>query len=130
MGAKRSKKVAIERDVAVRSRAMTLRDTTPPEPAAFHTQVWHPGIRKWVLQCLCRFVPARTANEQALSGFLSMAGYLVTAEDVRTQLKWLASEGLVSAEQRPDVGMLVVVLTATGLEVAEGRRIHPGVERV
>lgn len=130
MGAKRAKKMATNSSDAARSKAMTLHDSTASTPATFHTQVWLPGIRKWVLQCLYRFVAARVANEEVLSGFLSRLGYRIPSADLRSQLQWLLAEGLVRDVRPPDVGLLVVELTEAGFDVADGRVVHPDVTRV
>lgn len=68
------------------------------------------------------------ANAYLLSRFCVMVGHTVSADRIAADLAWLAEAGLLSTEQpAPDV--VVATISARGLDVAEGRAVHPGVAK-
>lgn len=65
-------------------------------------------------------------NELILAEILGMFGHKVSRDRVRTELAWLAEQGLVSVE---DVaGLKVARLTDRGLDVSCGAADCPGVK--
>lgn len=66
-------------------------------------------------------------NEYVLRGALGMLGHKVSRDRLRTELAWLAEQGLIEID---DVaGTMVAKLTARGKDVAEGSVAVPGVKR-
>jgi len=57
----------------------------------------------------------------------SIYGHNVSLDVLRTDLAWLAEQGLVQAKTTGDV--VVATLTARGVDVAAGRAVQPGVKR-
>ncbi|MBI2801262.1 MAG: ArsR family transcriptional regulator [Gammaproteobacteria bacterium] len=67
------------------------------------------------------------ANEYILSDALRGFGYEVSQDVVRSDLAWLAEQGVASAEQV--AGVMLITLTERGLDVQAGRALIPGVKR-
>jgi len=66
-------------------------------------------------------------NESVLQSVLKLYGHNVSRDQVRTQIRWLEEQGLVSVE---DVsGILVAQLTGRGMDVANGCAVVDGVKR-
>jgi DNA-binding GntR family transcriptional regulator len=66
-------------------------------------------------------------NESVLQGALAEYGLVASRDRIRTELRWLEEQGLVTIK---DVsGYLVATLTARGADAAEGRATIPGVKR-
>jgi hypothetical protein len=57
----------------------------------------------------------------------SIYGHNVSADQVRTDLAWLAEQGLLQAATTGDVTM--ATLLTRGVDVAAGRAVVPGVKR-
>lgn len=67
------------------------------------------------------------ANGFLLRRYCEAVGHVVSADQVATDLAWLAEQGLLT---RQDEGAVTVAtLTARGLDVATGRAHVPGVAR-
>ena len=84
--------------------------------------------RRLVLLKLLEEAPGYTGNEYLLHTTLAQFGHAVSRDLVRTDLAWLAEQGLVSV----DLGipsLQVVTLTERGLDAANGRAAVPGVKR-
>jgi hypothetical protein len=71
--------------------------------------------------------PAFHANSSILHSFADGLGLSATRDQVRTEIAWLAEQGLVTSEDHD--GLVVATLTDRGLDVAEGRTVVPGVQR-
>ena len=66
-------------------------------------------------------------NEMVLSSALNQLGHGVSSDQLRTELAWLAEQGLISVE---DVsGIQVARLLSRGQDVARGLAQAPGVAR-
>lgn len=66
-------------------------------------------------------------NEYVLREALRVYRYQLSADLLRTELSWLAEQGLVTVQ---DVaGLSIATLTARGKDAAEGAVIVPGVKR-
>lgn len=66
-------------------------------------------------------------NEHVLKSMLGYVGHKVSTDRLRTELAWLAEQGLVVVE---DVaGVAVAKLTRRGNDTARGNVIVPGVKR-
>lgn len=79
---------------------------------------------------LLRFLersPGYEANDSLLRQALATVGLHCGRDVVRTELAWLAEQGLVRTEQVSDV--LMARLTERGEDVAAGRGSVPGVRR-
>ena len=66
-------------------------------------------------------------NESILQSVLEMYGHSVTRDQVRTQMRWLEEQGLLTIEDI--AGTLVGQLTGRGVDVADGRARVDGVKR-
>ena len=74
--------------------------------------------------------PAREMNSSNIDTWLRHIRTPGTRADTMQALHWLAGEGLLVLMSVPDVPSLhVATLTAAGLDVAQGRAVHPGVAR-
>ncbi|RMG56317.1 MAG: hypothetical protein D6717_06780 [Gammaproteobacteria bacterium] len=71
--------------------------------------------------------PDYSHNEDILRGVLEAFGHRLSHDRLRTELHWLAEQGLVGLEQVRD--LLVVRLTPRGEDVALGNTRVPGVAR-
>lgn len=79
-----------------------------------------------VLQTLAS-APGYRANERLLHDVLEDAGLPCSRDQVRTDLSWLADQGLVLL--REIAGVMVAEVTQGGLDLAKGRVRAPGVAR-
>ena len=68
-----------------------------------------------------------TANEYLIQAALDGFGHSVGRDLLRTELAWLAEQGLVTVQEVG--GVQVATLTSRGDDVAEGRAVVPGVKR-
>lgn len=66
-------------------------------------------------------------NESVIQSILSMFGHKVSRDRVKTELAWLAEQGLVRIETV--VNIQVATITGRGLDVACGQVVVPGVKR-
>ncbi len=68
------------------------------------------------------------ANAYLLRRFCDQVGHTASADKIAGDLAWLAEAALLTtAAPAPDV--VVATLTTRGLDVAEGRAVHPGVAK-
>ncbi len=66
-------------------------------------------------------------NDRILSDGLASVGHRPSGDKLKTELSWLAEQGLISAEA---VGTFTVAkLTTRGTDVAKGHATVPGVKR-
>lgn len=67
------------------------------------------------------------ANESVIQSCLDAYGHRISRDAVRTHMKWLEEQGLISIE---DVGGCYVgTLTSRGQDACEGRANIPGVKK-
>ena len=66
-------------------------------------------------------------NEYVLRSALRSLGHTVSTDKLRTELAWLAEQGLIAVTDT--AGVMVAKLTARGKDVAIGAVIVPGVQR-
>ena len=83
-------------------------------------------IRLVILRCLNED-PGYGSNEAMLQAMLEALGHTVSRDRVRTELAWLAEQGLVTVTAV--VGVQVATLTGRGGDAATGRATVPGVKR-
>lgn len=83
--------------------------------------------RRLVLLRLLSAAPEYTANAFVLRPGLESLGHAMSADQLATELAWLAEQGLVELEAVANV--TVARLTARGADVAAGRVVTPGVKR-
>jgi Fe2+ or Zn2+ uptake regulation protein len=83
-------------------------------------------MRLVVLRCLAED-PGYDLNESMLQSMLEAMAHNVSRDRVRTELAWLAEQGLVTVNTVMNI--VVATLTARGADVAAGRSIVPGVKR-
>ncbi|WP_345859307.1 ArsR family transcriptional regulator [Shewanella algae] len=70
---------------------------------------------------------AYEANDSILDTALDAYGHNVSRDVVRSEMAWLAEQGLVTLRQVSHTQ--VATLTARGLDVADGQASCPGVKR-
>ncbi len=66
-------------------------------------------------------------NESVIQSVLDLIGHNVSRDRVRTDLKWLEEQGLVTLKEV--VSVQVATLTSRGADVATGKVTVPGVKR-
>lgn len=72
-------------------------------------------------------MPGYTANESIVHAVLERYGHQVSRDQVRTHLRWLEEQGLISIDA---VGSTqIATATTRGVDVAKGRSTVPGVKR-
>jgi hypothetical protein len=79
-------------------------------------------LRRMLIEALER-EPGYTAMDLLLQGALESHGMVVSLDRVRTELLWLAEQGLAEHAGH------AAILTERGLDVALGRAEVPGVQR-
>lgn len=67
-----------------------------------------------------------TSNASILSDVVNDFGISSTRDQITTELAWLAENGFVTNRGE---GMLVASATHQGVEIAEGRALHPDIQR-
>lgn len=72
-------------------------------------------------------MPAYRSNSSVLTMALERYGHAVSRDQVKTELRWLEEQGLVTVEDLDTV--FVATLTERGQDVANGRTMVPGVKR-
>jgi hypothetical protein len=68
-----------------------------------------------------------STNDSLLYLALADFGHRIGRDQLRTDLVWMAKQGLIVAGQI--AGITIVTATARGLDVAQGKAIVPGVKR-
>lgn len=71
--------------------------------------------------------PAATAGEALLQAALAQFGHAPSADQVRTDLAWLAEQGLATVTETG--GLMIARISVRGADVAHGRAVVPGVKR-
>lgn len=83
--------------------------------------------RRLVLLRALKEMSGYSANESILDTCLERYGHRISRDVVRTELKWLEEQSLLTIE---DVaGCYVVTLNARGEEVAQGISTVPGIKK-
>lgn len=72
-------------------------------------------------------MPSYTANSSVLHGALGQVGHNPSRDQVKTEIQWLAEQGLVTVEEVFD--LLVARITERGADVAAARVVVPGVKK-
>jgi hypothetical protein len=83
--------------------------------------------RRLVILRLLACAPEYALNDFVLREGLASAGHAVSADQLATELAWLAEQGLATLGAVAD--MTVARLTGRGADVASGRAVTPGVKR-
>ncbi len=83
--------------------------------------------RRLTLLLLLAESPDYRANHFLLQSALDGFGHSVSMDRLKTDLAWLQEQGLVTIAETASVQ--VPQLTDRGLDVAQGRVVHPGVKR-
>ncbi|OZY84832.1 hypothetical protein CBP51_16860 [Cellvibrio mixtus] len=72
-------------------------------------------------------MPSYTANSSVLSSGLNHVGHNPSRDQVKTEIRWLEEQGLVTVEQAYD--LLIARITERGADVAAARTVVPGVKK-
>jgi hypothetical protein len=83
--------------------------------------------RRLVLLRVLLQSPAYTGNEYMLQQMAEQLGHVVSADQIRTDLAWLAEQGLLALETVQ--GVQIARLLGRGEDVARGRVEVPGVKK-
>lgn len=87
---------------------------------------WRRHLRLSILKLLAS-APGYSANDSVMTDALRGVGFGATRDQVRTEIQWLAEQGLVKCEVMER--LLVATVTGRGREVATGHALHEGVQR-
>ena len=91
-----------------------------------YSEVVTEDLRLVILRILAE-APGYEANSSILSAAVEPFGHHVSRDRVHTELHWLQEQGLVTLNAVATV--VVGMLTARGLDVAQGKGTVPGVKR-
>jgi hypothetical protein len=83
--------------------------------------------RRLAILRLLQEMPASRSNSSVIADMLVMLGHEVSRDYVRTQLRWLEEQELMSVENVG--GVLVVNLAERGHDVATGAAVVDGVKK-
>lgn len=83
-------------------------------------------VRLVILRLLAE-MPAYRSNSSVLTMALERFGHAISRDQVKTELRWLEEQGLLTCEDLDAV--LVATLGERGADVAKGRVIVPGIAR-
>jgi hypothetical protein len=72
-------------------------------------------------------MPGYRANSSVIANLLDQFGHSVTRDQVKTELRWLEEQGLLTIEDAGSV--LVATLQERGQDVATGRAVVDGVAK-
>lgn len=72
-------------------------------------------------------MPGYRANSSVLATMLHQLGHSATRDQVKTELRWLSEQGLLTIDEVASV--LVCTLAERGQDVAEGRAVVDGVAK-
>lgn len=84
-------------------------------------------VRLAMLRLLAE-APGYALNSSILTDAVAALGLAATRDQVRSEIAWLAEQGLVTSDELPG-GLMVATLTERGSDVASGRAHVPGVQR-
>jgi hypothetical protein len=68
-----------------------------------------------------------TSNDSVIKDSCELFGNAMSSDQVRTQLGWLAEQGLVTIDRK--TSYMIATLTSRGEDVANGRSFVDGVKR-
>lgn len=85
-------------------------------------------MRLVILRSLAE-LPSYRANSSVLHTVLQHWGHEPSRDQVKTELRWLEEQALVSIDSIGDGSVLLVALTERGADVAAGRARVDGVKR-
>lgn len=84
--------------------------------------------RRLSLLLVLQSTPGYSANAFLLRDAVDQIyGHTATVDQVKTDLAWLAEQGLVNTRSTGDV--VLGTLSSRGIDVASGRAVQPGVKR-
>lgn len=83
--------------------------------------------QRLVLLRILSELPSYRSNSSVLVGLMEKLGHTMSRDQVKTELRWLAEQGLLSLDEAGAV--LVATLNERGQDVAEGRARVDGIQR-
>ncbi|WP_312566196.1 ArsR family transcriptional regulator [Comamonas sp.] len=83
--------------------------------------------RRLVILRVLSELNAYKANSSVIGTLLERWGHTPSRDQIKTDLRWLEEQGLLSIEEIESV--LLATLTERGMDVAKGRASQPGVKR-
>jgi len=85
--------------------------------------------RRLLILRLLSEMPTYKANSSVLYTALGAWGHAPSRDQVKTELRWLSEQGLITVEDIGASDVLLATLTARGQDVAAGRAFVDGVKR-
>lgn len=85
--------------------------------------------RRLVILRILAEMPTYRANSSVLHTVLNQWGHEPSRDQVKTELRWLEEQQLISLEDVGDGAVLLAKLTERGLDVQAGRARVDGVKR-
>lgn len=85
--------------------------------------------RRLLILRLLSEMPTYKANSSVLYTALAAWGHEPSRDQVKTELRWLAEQGLIGLDDIGGSDVLLATLTARGQDVAAGRSFVDGVKR-
>lgn len=85
--------------------------------------------RRLVILRILNEMPTYRANSSVLHSVLNQWGHDPSRDQVKTELRWLQEQGLVTVEDIGDGAVLLANLTERGMDVQAGRARVDGVKR-
>lgn len=83
--------------------------------------------QRLVLLRILSELPSYRSNSSVLVGLIEKLGHTMTRDQVKTELRWLAEQGLLTLDEAGSV--IVATLEERGQDVAEGRARVDGIQR-
>jgi hypothetical protein len=83
--------------------------------------------QRLVMLRILKEMPAYRANSSVLFNMLFQLGHSMSRDLVKTELRWLAEQGMLTLQEVSSV--LVATLTERGQDIAEGRAVAEGIAR-
>lgn len=83
--------------------------------------------QRLVLLRILAEMPSYRANSSVLSNLMHHMGHTMTRDQVKTEMRWLAEQGLLDLDEAGSV--IVATLNERGQDVAEGRARVDGIQR-
>ncbi len=95
---------------------------------ASYNEHWHGHLRLTLLRLLSE-QQGYKANSSILTDAADrVAGFAATRDQIKTELSWLAEQGLVTNSNAIE-GLIVAKITERGIDVAKGLASVPGVQK-
>lgn len=96
--------------------------------SSYRDTTWASHLRLAVLQVLAG-MPDYRSNSRIIRDFADGRGIAANHDQVKTELGWLAEQGLVEIDRIDGGTVIAATVTERGVEVAAGRSLVDGIQR-